>query len=138
MTTANSAAATAGSTDESATGMLLSARGITKRFGGLVAVRSIDFDIPKGSIVSLIGPNGAGKTTFFNVIAGLYEPTDGTIQFQATRIVARPRRTWLEPFLWFALPAVVALIGLGLAFLGAATAIDVIIVFVTLGLLIAS
>ena len=61
------------------------ARGITKRFGGLVAVRSVDFEIPEGSIVSLIGPNGAGKTTFFNVIAGLYEPTDGAIDFPSER-----------------------------------------------------
>src|SRR4051794_24766850 len=60
-------------TDSEST-MVLSARTITKRFGGLVAVRAVDFDIPRGSIVSLIGPNGAGKTTFFNMIAGLTEP----------------------------------------------------------------
>ena len=52
-------------------------RGVTKRFGGLVAVNDIDFTIPSGSIVSLIGPNGAGKTTFFNIIAGIYDPTAG-------------------------------------------------------------
>ena len=62
--------------DPASRGLLLDAR-ITKRFGGLVAVRTIDFDIPEGSIVSLIGPNGAGKTTFFNIIAGLTEPTRG-------------------------------------------------------------
>ena len=85
-------------------GLLLDARGITKRFGGLVAVRTIDFDIPEGSIVSLIGPNGAGKTTFFNVIAGLLEPSEGTISFAGEPVVSRPRRTWAEPFFWFALP----------------------------------
>jgi branched-chain amino acid transport system ATP-binding protein len=61
--------------------ILLSAHGITKRFGGLVAVSDIDFDIPAHSIVSLIGPNGAGKTTFFNMITGLYIPSEGTIRF---------------------------------------------------------
>ena len=50
-------------------------------------MRTIDFDIPEGSIVSLIGPNGAGKTTFFNVIAGLLEPTEGTISFAGEPVV---------------------------------------------------
>ncbi|HEU4671562.1 MAG TPA: ABC transporter ATP-binding protein [Candidatus Limnocylindrales bacterium] len=86
--------------------LLLAAHRISKRFGGLVAVRAVDFDIPAGSIVSLIGPNGAGKTTFFNVIAGLSDPTEGSIDFDGQRVVARPRRTWAEPFFWFALPAV--------------------------------
>ena len=63
---------------------------ISKRFGGLVAVRTIDFDIPEGSIVSLIGPNGAGKTTFFNIIAGLLEPSEGTISFAGEPVVSRP------------------------------------------------
>jgi branched-chain amino acid transport system ATP-binding protein len=91
-------------------GQLLAARGITKRFGGLVAVRTVDFDIPEGSIVSLIGPNGAGKTTFFNVIAGVSEPTDGTIEFAGRQVVAAPRRAWLEPFFWFAPSVVLALV----------------------------
>ena len=86
--------------------LLLDARGISKRFGGLVAVRTIDFDIPDGAIVSLIGPNGAGKTTFFNVIAGLLEPSEGTISFAGEPVVSRPRRTWAEPFFWFAFPVV--------------------------------
>jgi branched-chain amino acid transport system ATP-binding protein len=64
--------------------------GVTKQFGGLVAVSTIDFTIPEGSIVSLIGPNGAGKTTFFNVIAGLYKPTRGKILFGGTDISGRP------------------------------------------------
>ena len=65
---------------------LLEARGITKAFGGLIAVNQIDFTIPAGRIVSLIGPNGAGKTTFFNILAGLYKPTAGTITFRGRRI----------------------------------------------------
>jgi len=87
-------------------GLLLSARSITKRFGGLLAVNAIDFDIPEGSIVSLIGPNGAGKTTFFNVIAGIYDPTAGHVDFRGRRMIARTVRGWLEPVLWFA-PAVI-------------------------------
>ena len=69
---------------------ILEARQVTKQFGGLVAVSGVDFVIPKGMIVSLIGPNGAGKTTFFNVIAGLYRPTSGTIQFGGQNISGLP------------------------------------------------
>src|SRR5688500_2836868 len=69
---------------------ILEARQVTKQFGGLVAVSNVDFAIPTGSIVSLIGPNGAGKTTFFNVIAGLYRPTSGTITFAGTSISGLP------------------------------------------------
>ena len=60
---------------------LLVARGVTKRFGGLTAVEEVDLTIPRGSIQGLIGPNGAGKTTFFNMIAGIYQPTAGEIVF---------------------------------------------------------
>ena len=60
---------------------LVRSRGVTKKFGGLTAVNNVDFDIPRGSIVSLIGPNGAGKTTFFNMITGYYVPTAGEITF---------------------------------------------------------
>jgi branched-chain amino acid transport system ATP-binding protein len=67
--------------------LLVRARAVTKRFGGLVAVNAVDFDIPRGSIVSLIGPNGAGKTTFFNMITGAYVPTSGEITFDGHDIV---------------------------------------------------
>lgn len=60
---------------------ILTADGMTKRFGGLVAVNSLDFFIPRGSISSIIGPNGAGKTTFFNCITGFYEIDDGEVLF---------------------------------------------------------
>jgi branched-chain amino acid transport system ATP-binding protein len=65
---------------------ILTATGVTKIFGGLVAVESIDFEIPRGGIVSIIGPNGAGKTTFFNMLTGLYKPNGGRIAFQGTDI----------------------------------------------------
>ncbi len=71
--------------------VLVRARGVTKRFGGLVAVNSVDFDIPRGAIVSLIGPNGAGKTTFFNMITGAYTPSDGDIVFDGHALVLRTR-----------------------------------------------
>jgi branched-chain amino acid transport system ATP-binding protein len=60
---------------------ILEARGVSKVFGGLVAVNAVDFDIPERSIVSLIGPNGAGKTTFFNMVSGLMRPTVGSFVF---------------------------------------------------------
>src|SRR4028119_1040731 len=68
------------------TSKILEARGITKVFGGLVAVNSVDFDIPGRGIVSLIGPNGAGKTTFFNMVSGLYKPTSGSFVFSGTDV----------------------------------------------------
>lgn len=72
---------------------LLEASGVTKRFGGLVAVDRVDFVIPTGAIVSLIGPNGAGKTTFFNMIAGLYSTSAGSIRFDGQEITQlKPNR----------------------------------------------
>ena len=72
---------------------LLEATGVSKVFGGLVAVSDVSFDIPAKSIVSLIGPNGAGKTTFFNVLTGLYHPSSGTVVFDGTDITSlRPDR----------------------------------------------
>ena len=64
----------------------LVARGVTKRFGGLVAVRDLDLEIEPRSIVSVIGPNGAGKTTLFNCIAGWYRIDEGEIQFEGQPI----------------------------------------------------
>jgi branched-chain amino acid transport system ATP-binding protein len=75
------------------TGRLLDAEGVTKAFGGLVAVEDVSFYIPERSIVSIIGPNGAGKTTFFNMLTGLYKPTAGRITFDGKDITAkRPDR----------------------------------------------
>ena len=62
--------------------LVLYAKGVTKQFGGLVAVNNFDFEMPEGKIISIIGPNGAGKTTFFNCITGFYTGfDDGTIEF---------------------------------------------------------
>jgi branched-chain amino acid transport system ATP-binding protein len=67
-------------------GTILEAFGVSKAFGGLVAVGGVDFSIPRRSIVSIIGPNGAGKTTFFNMLTGLYRPTAGRIVFDGRNI----------------------------------------------------
>jgi branched-chain amino acid transport system ATP-binding protein len=61
---------------------ILTAKQVTKTFGGLVAVSELDFDIPEESIISLIGPNGAGKTTFFNCVTGFYSFDEGEIYFE--------------------------------------------------------
>ena len=58
----------------------------TIRFGGLIAVNTLDLAVHEGEIFGLIGPNGAGKTTIFNLLTGVYEPTDGEIYFQGKRI----------------------------------------------------
>jgi len=60
---------------------LLNVTNLTKTFGGLTAVNSVNFSMEPGQIVSVIGPNGAGKTTFFNMISGYYVPDSGTIEF---------------------------------------------------------
>ncbi len=66
--------------------VILKGRGVTKKFGGLVAVNSVDFDIYEGEIFGIIGPNGAGKTTLMNLIVGLLPLTDGEIYFKSVKI----------------------------------------------------
>ena len=71
---------------------ILQARGVCKRFGGLLAVNGIDFDVTDGEIVGLIGPNGAGKTTFFNCLTGMEIPTAGEIRYRGRRLTGTPDR----------------------------------------------
>ena len=59
---------------------------VSKRFGGLLAVNGLSFQVPENRILSLIGPNGAGKTTVFNMITGVYPPSKGSIRFRGTKI----------------------------------------------------
>lgn len=70
--------------------LLLETRGLTKKFGELVAVNHVDFVVEEGLVHSLIGPNGAGKTTFFNMLAGEFPPTSGKIVFKGDDITALP------------------------------------------------
>ncbi len=72
--------------------MILKVEGVTKRFGGLVALNNISFEVKRQEIVGIIGPNGAGKTTLFNVISGVYKPEEGRIIFNGKDI------TGLSPF----------------------------------------
>ncbi len=115
--------------------LLLDARQVSKRFGGLVAVRTVDFNIPTGSIVSLIGPNGAGKTTFFNVIAGVYELSEGEILFNGEVVVARQRRTWAEPIFWFLIPTIVLLLAIGTLLMGIQVLGELLVLVTLLGVI---
>jgi branched-chain amino acid transport system ATP-binding protein len=69
---------------------LLSLQGVTRRFGGLVAVDAIDLEVAQGGVTAVIGPNGAGKTTLFNMISGFQTPNAGHIMFAGQDITARP------------------------------------------------
>jgi branched-chain amino acid transport system ATP-binding protein len=74
---------------EAVRGKLLEMRGVSIRFGGLLAVSDLDFEIGAGELVGLIGPNGAGKTTVFNLITGVYAPSAGEIFFEGSRVTGR-------------------------------------------------
>jgi branched-chain amino acid transport system ATP-binding protein len=69
--------------------VILDAKGVTKRFGGLTALSALDFELEEGTIASIIGPNGAGKTTFFNVFTGIYVPEEGTVTFRGTPVLGK-------------------------------------------------
>lgn len=64
------------------TGILLECRGLTMRFGGVLALDGLDFTVNAGEVLGLIGPNGSGKTTFFNVVSGIYRLNAGTIHLE--------------------------------------------------------
>jgi len=72
--------------------VLIEGKGVTKSFGGLKAVKEVDFHLGEGEIVGLIGPNGAGKTTLFNLVSGVFHPDSGTLSFSSRDI------TLLKPF----------------------------------------
>ncbi|SKA35841.1 branched-chain amino acid transport system ATP-binding protein [Enhydrobacter aerosaccus] len=78
----------------SAAPSLLEVRSLTRRFGGLTAVNSVDLDLAEGEFLSVIGPNGAGKTTLFNLITGHDDPDGGTVKFSGRDITRLPPE-WL-------------------------------------------
>jgi branched-chain amino acid transport system ATP-binding protein len=69
---------------------------LRKEFGGLVAVDDVDFNVPEHAIVSLIGPNGAGKTTFFNMLTGVYKPTEGRVIFAGEDMTNKPPHAFTQ------------------------------------------
>jgi branched-chain amino acid transport system ATP-binding protein len=71
---------------------LLEARGLTRRFGGVVALDSLDLAVMPNEIIGLIGPNGSGKTTFFNVVTGIYGADDGSVTFNGADITRASSR----------------------------------------------
>lgn len=71
---------------------MIEGKGLTKSFGGLMAVKGVDFHLDQGEIVGLIGPNGAGKTTLFNLVSGVFHPDSGRLYFDGRDI------TPLRPF----------------------------------------
>jgi branched-chain amino acid transport system ATP-binding protein len=94
---------------------LLSVENVTRRFGGVVALDGVSFDVPAGEIVGLIGPNGAGKTTVFNVVTRLYKPDEGRVVFDGRDLLGTPvhrivrlgiARTFQNVALWPSLPVI--------------------------------
>jgi branched-chain amino acid transport system ATP-binding protein len=73
------------------TNRILDLSGVTMKFGGVTALNNVNFHVNEGEIAALIGPNGAGKTTVFNVITGVYTPTEGDIRFKDQSIVGMKR-----------------------------------------------
>jgi branched-chain amino acid transport system ATP-binding protein len=70
--------------------VLLSAKNLSVRFGGVLAVNDVSFDVRRGEVFTLIGPNGAGKTTVFNLISRIYSPTTGTLSFEGQPLTQQP------------------------------------------------
>jgi branched-chain amino acid transport system ATP-binding protein len=73
-----------------ATPVVLEGKGLTMRFGGLVAMAEVDFTLRKGEVLGIIGPNGAGKSTLLNIVTGLYKPSSGEVRLEGERLDGLP------------------------------------------------
>jgi branched-chain amino acid transport system ATP-binding protein len=69
---------------------LLKLENVTKRFGGLIAINNMSFEVERGELIAIVGPNGSGKTTLYNVISGIYPPDEGEIFFEGKKITHLP------------------------------------------------
>jgi ABC-type branched-subunit amino acid transport system ATPase component len=88
---------------------ILSVENITRRFGGLVAVGNVNIEVKQGGLTGLIGPNGAGKTTVFNLLTGVYAPSEGTISYDGALLAGSVDATFAYRALWLAVDGLVAL-----------------------------
>ncbi|HXD42040.1 MAG TPA: ABC transporter ATP-binding protein [Ramlibacter sp.] len=70
--------------------ILLAARNLSVRFGGVLAVNNVSFEVKRGEVFTMIGPNGAGKTTVFNLISRIYTPTTGSIEYEGKMLIEQP------------------------------------------------
>jgi len=85
-----------GAVDERRSGPLLEVEGLTVRFGGLVALRSVSLSVPAHGIVAVIGPNGSGKSTLFNAVTGLLRPDSGSVRFAGEQMAGMPPHRVLQ------------------------------------------
>ena len=88
--TGTAAVSSSGAAPAAAGGPLLVARDLSVRFGGVLAVNQVSFEVQRGEVFTLIGPNGAGKTTVFNLISRIYTPTTGTLHFEGQLLSDKP------------------------------------------------
>ncbi|HZT41588.1 MAG TPA: branched-chain amino acid ABC transporter ATP-binding protein/permease [Chthonomonadaceae bacterium] len=91
--------------------VILSIQNLTKRFGGLTAVGDVNIEMKRGELVGLIGPNGAGKTTVFNLLTGVYEPSEGRLEFDGALLAGERPYAPLQRALLLAMDVLIAAIG---------------------------
>ncbi len=109
-TTSSEPAAPANSTTATSDYSSLALQNVTRRFGGLVAVGDVQLEVKKGSLTGLIGPNGAGKTTVFNLLTGVYAPSEGTITYEGNLLAGSVPASAGSRAAWLLLDTITALV----------------------------